>query len=58
MGILRRFADQFEPPSLELYQCSSCGSRFEEPHSSCPECDKDLEADEPSEHPIYYWGPI
>lgn len=54
MGILDRLTDWLETPS-QPYRCESCGTRFEETQSSCPECGGEVRQAPPVEYP--FWEP-
>ena len=58
MGVLGKLSNWVEAPYTAFYECPSCGGRFEEHDSSCPECGDELESDEALEVWAYYWGPM
>ena len=55
MSLRERATSWLEPSALGQYQCSHCEIRFEDAHLTCPECDRELRADEAL---AYYWGPV
>lgn len=57
MGIIDWLSDWYTFPSVEVYQCAECGSRFGDAHSACPECGGNVREDDAPEPP-HYWGPM
>lgn len=56
MAVWEGLAEWLEPTLPDIYRCRDCGKRYREAHSSCPECDGEIEKDQMVAY--NYWGPL